>query len=69
MSLGAVRFCRPLVREPIVLDEPENYDGWNLDTGDDFCPACDGLAWACLDPNSCAAEVRQIRERAGLSCP
>lgn len=68
MSLGAIRHRGPAAKLPAPDDgAPLNLDAWDLDDGDDFCPACDGLAWACVDPVACDATIAAIRDQAGLS--
>lgn len=37
-------------------------DGWDLDTGDDFCPVCDEMM-QCRTPRWCAAKTSEILER------
>lgn len=37
-------------------------DGWDLDTGDDFCPVCDGMM-RCNTPAWCAVQRAEILAR------
>jgi len=37
-------------------------DGWDLDTGDDFCPVCDEMM-RCRTPRWCAAQTAEILAR------
>ena len=64
MSLKARRHCTS-TRPPgtTVAESQESFDdGWDLDTGDDWCSACDCM-FGCDDVDRCAAEVALTRGR------
>ena len=69
MSLSAIRNRGPARRPaPSIAESVAIEDGhwadWDLDTGDDFCPVCDGCGFGQVLPCGCDASAYWPRSEA-----